>query len=856
MFLGRQFEIVRHAEAGRITFRLVGRAPADRFLVSSEFVERQAELTLLRDLLRRAREGRGQLVSILGEPGIGKSRLVREFVRSLTPDVATVVTGQCASYETNAPYYLVLDVLRDVCGIQESDQFDVIETKARGVLERLGVGDALWAPYVLNLLLPGTNSAGAGVTPEAVKERTFEALQHLMLAQQERLPLVLVVEDLHWIDRTSEELLGALADIVGGVRVLVVCTARPGARLPWSGRVHASQVVLTPLSMEASRRVVESFQTRSPVKPEVVAAILTRAEGNPFFLEELMRALRDEDEPADLRVPETVHDVLTSRVLRLRDADRRLLQTAAIIGRDLPLELLEAVCEPSDEPTSAGLARLQAEDFLHPKRLGPQAVNSFNHALTWEVVYNSVPDDERRVLHARVGEAIERRSTDTQGDSVRQLAYHAVKAEQWPRALTYLRRAGAQAIDQAANREAVTYFEQCLAALSHVPVTHATIEQAIDLRFALRNALQPLGHLARIVECLREAEALAEQLGDERRLGWVASYLTEHYRMLGAPVLAIETGGRALEIGERLDDLAMRVITNLPLGLLYRTLGDYRRATTFLRWNTEHLHGHLLYERFGLFGHPSVFSRAFVALCLAELGEFSEGATVGQEGISLADSVDQPSSRVYAYMGAGVVWLRKGDWAAALPLLETCVAVARAANIPVGLVYGASFLGYALALCGRLDEGLRVLGEAVQQGEALKLVSGHSLSLACLGEAHLLSGQLDRAILTAERALGLSLDHGERGNEAYARRLLAETGAALDDLVAAGDRFNASLALAEELGMRPLAAHCHWGISRVLRRQGISAAADEHLGRAAALFDELGMGYWRARLDEVPGPAR
>jgi transcriptional regulator with AAA-type ATPase domain/tetratricopeptide (TPR) repeat protein len=850
VFLGRQFEIVRRAEGGRVAFRLLGRAAADRTLISTEFVGRQAELMLLRGLLERAREGHGQLVSIIGEPGIGKSRLVREFVLSLRPDAITVLTGQCVSDGATAPYYLVLDVLRDVCGIEETDRFDAIETKARGVLDRLGVGEATWTPYVLNLLHPGAHPAVAGATPETVKERTFEALQHLMLAQQERQPLVVVVEDLHWIDRTSEELLGALADIVGGGRVLVVCTARPGVKLPWAGRLHASQIALAPLPIEASRRLVESLPTGSPVKPDVVAAILTRAEGNPFFLEELMRALRDEDEPADLRVPETVHEVLATRLLRLRDADRRLLQTAAVIGRDLPLALLEAVCEPSAEPLSVSLARLQTAEFLHPKRLGPEAVNAFNHALTWEVVYDSVPDDERRLLHARVGEAIERRYPDTQGDAVRQLAYHAVRAQQWLRALTYLRRAGTRAIDQAAHREAIACFEQCLAVLGHLPETRETIEQAIDLRFDLRNALQPLGDLGRIVGCLREAETLAVQLGDERRLGWVASYLTEHYRMLGEPALAIEAGRRALEIGERLDDLAMRVITNLPLGLLHRTLGDYRRATTFLRWNTEHLHGDLLYERFGLFGHPSVFSRAFVALCLAELGEFPEAAAIGLEGVTLAETIDQPSSRVYANIGAGVVSLRKGDWPGALPRLHACVAVARSANIPVGLVYGASFLGYALALSGRLDEGLRVLEEAVQQAEAMKLVSGHSLSLACLGEAHLLTGRLERAAATAERAQALALEHGERGNEAYARRLVADVAAARDQLAAAGKQYVGALAVAEELGMRPLSAHCHWGLGRVLRRQGQAGTADEHVSRAAALFDELRMSYWRARLDE------
>jgi transcriptional regulator with AAA-type ATPase domain/tetratricopeptide (TPR) repeat protein len=846
-FLGRQFEITRHAVGSRVAFLLVGRTPADRIFTSAEFVGRHAELALLRGLLERAREGLGQLVTILGEPGIGKSRLVREFGLALHGYPVTVLTGQCVSYGASAPYYLVLDILRDVCGIQDTDRADAVETKVRDVLDRLGVGRAAWVPYLFNLLQPDEHAAGLASAPEAVKARTFEALQQLVLAQQERQPLLLVIEDVQWIDRTSEELLTALADIVARLRVLVVCTARPGTTLPWAGRLHASQIALAPLPLEASRRLLESLPTGAPVQSDVAAAILARAEGNPFFLEELMRALRDEDQPDSLRVPETVHDVLATRVLRLPLAERRVLQAAAVIGRDIPLALLETVTGHPPQSLAVLLSRLQSAEFLHPRRLGPDAASAFNHALTWEVVYDSAPEQERRELHARVVEVLERSHPDGQGDVVRQLAYHAVRAEQWPRALTYLRRAGTRAVEQGANREAAAYFEQCLVVMSHLPQTRERTEQAIDLRFDLRNALQPLGDLGRIVSCLREAEALAAPLGDERRLGWVASYLTEHYRMLGETTLASEAGRRALDIGERLDDLAMRVITNLPLGLLHRTLGDYRLATTFLRWNTEHLDGPLRFERFGLFGHPSVFSRAFEALCLAELGEFADGRAVGQQAVELADAVDQPSSRVYAYLGAGAVALRQGAWPEALARLQTCVDVARTANIPVGFVYGAFFLGSALAFSGRTPEGLAVMQEAVAQSNSLKLVSGISLGLAGLGEAHLLSGNVERAALVAERALRLALDHGERGNATYARRLIAEVAAARDN-PEAETSYREALEAATELGMRPLMAHCHRGLGRMLRRQGRPAEAEVHEDQAAALYDALDMTSWAAAL--------
>jgi tetratricopeptide (TPR) repeat protein len=374
------------------------------------------------------------------------------------------------------------------------------------------------------------------------------------------------------------------------------------------------------------------------------------------------------------------------------------------------------------------------------------------------------------------------------------------------------------------------------------------IEQAIDLRFDIRNALQPLGDQDRILEYLSEAEALAASLGDERRLGWVASHLTERYRIRGDTDRAADAGRRALDTAERLGDLAMQVVTNLSLGLLYRTLAEYRRAIEFLRWNIARLHGDLLHERFGLFGLPSVFSRTFSVLCLAELGEFAEGAVLGEESLRLVEAVDQPFSRVYAYLGVGALHLSKGELPQAIDLLENSVAIARATDIPVGFVYAASLLGYSLVLAGRLAEGLPLLQEAVDQSTRMELMAGRSVAVAYLGEAYLLSDRVTDAVAAAHQALQLALDNHERGNEAYARRIMAEVAAARDDLSTAAMRYLDALALGEGLGMRPFQAHCHWGLARVLRRAGQRATAESHLRTARELFSNMEMLYWEERL--------
>src|SRR5262245_9019868 len=489
--LGRRFEIVRHAEAGRVAARLVGPGSSDVRFGPSEFLGRQRELALLEGLLERAIEGRGQVALIAGEPGIGKSRLVYEFTERQTPEEHALLVGQCVSYGTQVPYHLTLDMLRHVCGLQDTDQPDAIVTKTHAVLERMGAAKARWAPYVLNLLCPGGDPAVSEAPPEIVREKTFEALLQLVMLQQERQPLILVVEDLHWIDPVSEELLGTIAAGAVGQRVLLLCTVRPGYQVPWITRSHATQIALPPLSAETSRHLVQSALGGQLVAEDVVKTILARGEGNPFFLEELVRVLRDGDARSRVGIPATIHDVLSARILRLPEEDRHIFQVAAVIGRDVPLALLETVLGLPPDLVRAGLTRLQSAEFLYPVRVGADAAHTFSHALTWDVANELLLEEERRALHVAVVAGIERCYAARLSDHVERLADHAEQGRRWDAAVEFCRQAGHKAIAHSAYREAVSYFTRALTALEHLPPDPVVLRQGIDVRFDLRTALVP-----------------------------------------------------------------------------------------------------------------------------------------------------------------------------------------------------------------------------------------------------------------------------------------------------------------------------------------------------------------------------
>jgi transcriptional regulator with AAA-type ATPase domain/tetratricopeptide (TPR) repeat protein len=856
VFLGRQFEVVRDAEHGRAAFRLVGRASRDRGLGSTEFVGRQAELSLLQGLLQRAREGRGQLVSIVGDPGIGKTRLVREFVHGLPPDGIGLLKGECVSYGATVPYHLVLDVLRDACGIQEADPPDAIAVKARQLLERLGGASAPWAPYVMNLLCPGRGFTPRGAAPEVVRERTFEALQQLVLAEQARQPLVIVIEDLHWIDRTSADLLAVFVEVVARMRILLVCTTRPGAPLPWTGRTPSTQIALPPLPAEASLGLVESALVGRSVRRDVVEAILARAEGNPFFLEELVRSVRDEDEPSRIPIPETVHEVLTTRILRLSDDDRYVLQSAAVIGRDVPVALLERVGGVSADVMRSALGRLQTAEFVYPTRLGADPTYTFSHALTWDVAYDGMLEEARRAVHGRVVEAIAQLYPDRLLEHSEQLAHHAYGAERWAQALSYLRQAARRALSCSAYRESAVLCRKALVAVDHLPSDPDLVAQAIDVRLELRTALLALGDNGQIRDLLRDAEQLAVAANDDVRLAWVQSFRCMSHWGLGELAQALAAGEQALASGQRLGDPRIQRLAHLGLGWTFHARGRYRKSLQELSALLSLLaEGAPVSEQRGL-PIDSVMAHSWIAACHTELGEFEAGLVAGRQAQRLATEMNQPWGLAAAHYAVGVLYMRQENLAEATVELEAGLRLCREYEIWNWFTGLASALGLVRALAGQPESGCQLLRDAVERAETMRSVFRQSLRVAWLAEAEWLAGRPDSARELAERALVLADEHEERGHRVHVLRLLGELALATGDSQAES-RLRSAIDEARSLEMAQAEAHSHFGLGRLAMLRLDPGGAREALGRALALFESMNVlpaaARVRAALDGVGG---
>ncbi len=856
---------VKGLETATQVYELLGLGPARSRLQAraarglTRFVGRASELQLLAQALDRAAAGHGQIAAVVGEAGVGKSRLLWEFTRSHRTHGWLILGSGSVSYGKATPYLPVIELLKSYFGIQDRDgQWEIHERVAGKLLTLDRALEALLTPLLALLDVPVDDAAWTALDPPQRRLRTLEAIKRLLLRESQVQPLLVLFEDLHWIDSETQALLDGLIESLPTARVLLLVNYRPEYEHAWGRKTFYAQLRIDPLPPESAEELLNALLGEDGTLEPLKRVLIARTEGNPFFLEESVRTLVETGDLAGergsyrqarllptIQVPVTVQAVLAARIDRLPPGDKAILQMASVVGKNIPVALLQAIAEPTEEELRAALDRLQAAEFLYETSLFPDPEYTFKHALTHEVAYGSLLQERRRTLHAQIVEAIEQLYPDRLTEHVERLAHHALRGEAWEKAVVFLHQAGMKATERSAYREATACFEQALDALRHLPPQPELQARAIDLYLDASRALLTLGERAKSVDHARRAAALAESLGDERRLGRALAILASRAWDWGDSDHGLELGRRALAIAVRLNDVGLQMSANYALGLIGQTAGDYRQSAEVLSRVAETLQGDRRYEWLGAVTWGAVASRAYLVWSLAELGEFAEAMASGEEALRIGREVDQPSSLIYAHRSLGFISLRRGAISQAIPPLERAVELCRVADVRLLFDITTAHLGYAYSLSGRLPEGVILLEEALADPEATG-TAHHPLLLAYLGEAHLLAGRRDEAVAVARRALDLAHRQKERGNEAWVLRLLGDIAAHPDppDLQSAEGHYTQALARADELGMRPLTAHCHLGLGKLFHRTRDRAKAAEHLTIAATMYREMDMGVW------------
>jgi DNA-binding winged helix-turn-helix (wHTH) protein/tetratricopeptide (TPR) repeat protein len=797
---------------GAVAFRITGAAPArlvrpPRLMRTLEpFVGRVHELGLLADLATRARAGRGQVAGVVGEPGIGKSRLLLEFTSTM-PDL-TVVESRCVSYGSLVPYLPLADLVRAYCGVKDGESVDEAFRAVRAAIATAALpGDAeRW----LLRLLGARDTAADKVSPEAIKARTFDVLRALLLHASTLRPVVIVIEDIHWIDRTSEEFLALIVERVVAARMLIIVTFRPGYHVPWRDRSHVTQLTLTALTAADSETLIGAIARETHIPPRVSAEILAKAEGNPFFLEELTRAVLEHG-PAD-RVPDTVHGVVMARIDRLPDTAKQLLQTAAVLGREVSLRLLTRVWRGKRQ-IAPELEELCRFEFLFEKSGGDEQVFVFRHALTQDVAYDSLLARQRRDLHLETARALEELYSSRIDEMTATLAYHYARTDLTDEAVTWLMRAADRAARVYANAEAILHLDIARRRLERLPPDAERDRRTLDVALRHAHSLYFLGRFRESVDVLQPHAAPLARLDDPGLTAAYCFWLAHMYSRLGDQRRAADSAYRAIDAATSAGDRATLGKAHGLLALEGHWAGNAadgiahgKEAIRLLRVCPD--------QQWWL-----GMAHFYVAMNHLHTGEFEAALAEAVNADTVGKEIGDPRLQTYAGFTAAWVEASRGN-------CGTAVALSRGSREQapdrVSRAYASMILGYALLEAGDHRAARDQLEPIVTELESFGFPQWQAWASTLTGETHRLDGALTVAATFVERGLDVARQARYWYAVGFAERIagrIARDRGYREESVAAFDR---ALQTFERIGARFEATRTHSEATGALGITGIA----------------------------------
>jgi class 3 adenylate cyclase/predicted ATPase len=762
-------------------YKVIGTLPRRSPIVSrsertlSPFVGRERELATLEAVFAQVEAGHGQVVGIVAEAGGGKSRLLYEFRQRLQNKQVTYLEGRCLSYGSTIPYHPWLDVLRHNCDISETDSPETISEKIRCALQEVGIDVEASSPYLLQLLGVKDGTASLAIlTPEAIRARTFETLTQMSLKGSQQRPLIVEIEDVHWIDPTSQEYLALFVESLPGAAILLLTTYRPGYRPLWVEKSYATQLSLRGLTLHDSATVVHSTSHDTTLPAHLEHMIIAKAEGNPFFLEELTRAVIEHGDPAaSLDVPDTIQGVLSARIDRLPEAHKRLLQTASVLGREFAPHLLQTLWEETT-PLEALLMDLKRLEFLYERARGEEPVYVFKHALTQEVTYDSMLTTRRQVLHAAAGHALERLSLDWLVERSEELAHHYTEAGLNEQAVGYWHKASQNAIQRSAHVEAIAHLRQGLELLKTLPETSERTQREVDMLIALGGSLNATKSIAapEVAQTYLRAQHLCQSLAEPQRLFPVLRGLWNHYNIRAELQTAHQLGARLLSLAQQVQDPAMLIAAHRALGTTLFWLGTVAAAHTHfvqgiaLYDPTQHRASAFLYGE-----DAGVVCHSFAAWTLWSLGYPAQGLARSQEAVTLAQQRAHPFSLAFALSLTAQFHQIRREERLTQERAEVALSLAKEQGFPYWMAVSSLMRGWALAHQGQVKEGIEQMTQGLRAYRATGAVALQPCFLALLAEAQGMIGQPEAGLTTLAEALALVDTTGERVYEPELYRL-------------------------------------------------------------------------------------
>ena len=824
------------------------------------FTGRKQELTTLYACLEKTLAGKGQFVTVVGEAGLGKSRLTHEFRHSLNRSEIAVIQGRCQSYGQSIPYFPYINALRR--GFKIRDEDTVIELHEKVVSNVLAIGVSLekYLPVYLHLL-----SIPSEVYPlpqhlqgQELTKAIQDALVAIFILEAKVQPTVLVFEDWHWVDEASNSTLRNIVSLIAPHPLMVLVIYRPEFRAGWGNWSHHTPIILNALDHQNCENIIKSIWKVDELPQNIIFQVHEQTGGNPFFVEEISSELKESGtveisgrqallkrSPGSLTLPNTVQAVIRARLDRLDHPARESLRLASVIGREFTGRILEQISD-STARLSESLDTLKNLELIQQTRVIPETEYLFKHVITQEVTYESLLKKKRKELHGLIGRAIEELYADRLEEFFEMLAFHYRRAEDWSRAYRYNREAGMKAQSLSAYIETLTYLDTALEALKKLPRTRAHLKQEIDLRFNMRSSLFPMGRHEDWANHVRKAELLARENNDKVRLAKCHNYLASYSWVHGRNKEAIELCEKGLGLAESSGDFSTMVAAKFHLGIPLLYTGEFERQVVVHREVTELLSGRPGMERHGLTSEPSVGTRALLTWGLSELGEFEEAEMWALQGSELAGQVRNNFSTAFMQATYGLKCLRNGELDTALQQLNEANTLVHDLDIQSIFSFVAGSLGHAFLLSGRPEDALPIIEEAVRPKNLDSSIISSVYPLTALSEALRLNGKLIKAFKTTEEALRIYRQNEEHCFGAWTLLVMAkiQSDRGSETSEQARQTFQQAKDLATKLKMRPLLAHCSLEFGKFYARTGDVEKALLEINDAAELFRSLGMKFW------------
>jgi len=810
------------------------------------FVGREAERATLETALASLERGRGGVIGISGEAGLGKSRLVHSTIDegSLAGAHKTIFAAATALGRT-IPYHSLASALRDLFRVAESDDTKRVRERVATLLAELDPRLASDASVLSSVIsLSSATADWLAMDPRQKRMIAREACVKLARVVAAKTPLVVVFEDVHWIDRDSEDVLRAMAALAAEASVLVVLTYRPEYDDSWLPTVGGTRLRMAPLGEDDVRRALADWFVEGPETERLIDRLTQRAGGNPLFVEECVRSLAQEgalttlvvgndgttarrryacwEAPESIRMPPSVHDVIASRIDRRSPECVSLLHTLSMVGARVPLWLAAAVSGQTPTATEAALSEAVAAEILVQASLYPDVEYVFAHALLREVAHDSLTRARRVEAHRRIVAAIEGHHAERPHDQAEWLAHHAAEGELWDKAAIYQGEAADRALARGSYAEAIAGVRSALKSYDRSTTSPEATGRAIDQLRALRGLLYAVGGDRRENWALLErAEELARGLEDKVRLAWVWADQSGLYWAEGKYRDAIATAQRSQEIAEQASDVRLRALVQCRLGMGLHSIGDYPGAAAALRQTCTLLSGSLRFERIGMAAITTVIAGGFLVTALCDMGEFEEADRHLAETMASAAESRDMYSIASSQLPRCILALARSDVATAIPLLEELLRAAKAGGLAVMRLMEL-FLGRAKFIAGDVKGGLELLSAGrPPDGSERSYMDGRGG--IWLAEALLAAGSADEAEELLEEVEREITERGEASHLVQCWVVRGKLATARGDLAQAASQFERSLAEARKLSMRPVCEVCESELAAIAALQSTAS---------------------------------